>query len=42
MTDTIRAYMNERFGFNAMEMTTSEIVENLMRVSDKDTIQELE
>ena len=42
LTDTIRAYMNERFGFNAMEMTTSEIVENLMRVSDKDTIKELE
>ena len=42
LTDVLRTYMAERFGFNAMEMTTSEIVENLMRVSDKDTIKELE
>ena len=42
LTDTIRAYLNERFGFNATEMTTSEIVDNLLKVSDKETIKELE
>ncbi len=29
LTDTLRQYIEERFGFNAKEMTTSEIVENL-------------
>ncbi len=42
LTDAIREYLNDRFGFNATEMTTAEIVDNLMRVSDKDTIKELE
>lgn len=42
LTDAIREYLNDRFGFNATEMTTGEIVDNLMRVSDKDTIKELE
>lgn len=42
LTDAIREYLNDRFGFNATEMTTGEIVDNLMRVSDKETIKELE
>jgi len=42
LTDAIREYLNDRFGFNATEMTTGEIVDNLMRVSDKDTFKELE
>lgn len=42
LTDAIREYLNDRFGFNATEMTTGEIVDNLMRVSDKETIRELE
>lgn len=29
LTDTLRQYIEERFGFNAKEMTTTEIVENL-------------
>lgn len=42
LTGAIREYLNDRFGFNATEMTTSEIVDNLLRVSDKETIKELE
>lgn len=29
LTDTLRIYLQERFGFSAMEMTTSEIIERL-------------
>lgn len=29
LTDVIRNYINQRFGFNAMEMTSSEIIEKL-------------
>ena len=42
LTDAIREYLNDRFGFNATEMTTGEIIDNLMRVSDKETFKELE
>lgn len=42
LTDAIRVYLNDRFGFNATEMTTGEIVDNLLNVSDKETIKELE
>ena len=48
LTDAVREYLSERFGFNAMEMTTAEIVENLLIVEHilKDTgdgaIKELE
>lgn len=41
LTDALREYMNRRFDFNATEMTTSEIVENLLRVCDKESIKEL-
>lgn len=30
LTDVIRTYIQERFGFNAMEMTSSEIIEHLL------------
>jgi hypothetical protein len=36
LTDTLRTYIQERFGFNAMEMTSSEIIEKLMEVEAKD------
>ena len=42
LTDVIREYLNDRFGFNATEMTTGEIVDNLLRVSDKETVKEIE
>ncbi len=41
LTDAIRLYMNERFGFNATEMTSDEIIENLMSVRDKESLIEL-
>jgi len=36
LTDTLRTYIQNRFGFNAMEMTSSEIIEKLMEVESKD------
>ncbi len=41
ITDALREYMNRRFDFNATEMTTSEIIDNLLRVCDKESIKEL-
>jgi hypothetical protein len=33
--------MHERYGFNATEMTTSEIVEHLLKIQDKESIKEI-
>lgn len=41
LTDTLRQYINERYGFNAMEMTTPEIIEHLQEVNDEDALREL-
>lgn len=41
LTDTLRRYMNERFGFNAMEMTSSEIIERIRQENDQQKIDEL-
>lgn len=41
LTDTLRHYINERFGFNAMEMTSSEIIEHLQHNGDQTMINEL-
>lgn len=41
LTDTLRQYIEERFGFNAMEMTTSEIIYTLHEKGDKKMIDEL-
>lgn len=41
LTDALRQYINERFGFNAMEMTSSEIIERLQQNGDKKMIGEL-
>ena len=41
LTDTIRQYINERFGFNAMEMTSSEIIDRLQHTGDQKMIDEL-
>ena len=41
LTDTLRKYMEERYGFNAMEMTSSEIIENLMITQDQKALDEL-
>ena len=41
LTDTLRQYIRERFGFNAMEMTTSEIIFHLQESGDSTMIAEL-
>ncbi len=41
LTDTLRQYIVERFGFNAMEMTSSEIIEHLRASGDPTMIGEL-
>ena len=41
LTDVLRVYMEERFGFNAMEMTSSEIIAHLNEQPDKKWIDEL-
>lgn len=41
LTDAIRTYIKDRFGFNALEMTSSEIIDNLLEMKDKDAIKDL-
>ena len=41
LTDLVREYINERFGFNATEMTSDEILEHLMESCSKDSLKEL-
>ncbi|MCR5678707.1 MAG: BatD family protein [Prevotella sp.] len=41
LTDALRQYINERYGFNAMEMTSSEIIERLMQADDPKSLEEL-
>ena len=41
LTDALRVYMEERFGFNAMEMTSDEIIAKLNEQPDKEWIGEL-
>jgi hypothetical protein len=41
LTDTLRQYIQERFGFNAREMTSSEIIEHLQSAGDRKMLDEL-
>ena len=41
LTDTLRNYIKERYGFNAMEMTSSEIIERLLQEQDATALAEL-
>jgi hypothetical protein len=41
LTDTLRKYIEERYGFNAMEMTSSEIIDRLMSTKDQKSLDEL-
>ncbi len=41
LTDAIRTYIKDRFGFNAMEMTSSEIIGHLLQVKDSQSINDL-
>lgn len=41
LTDTLRVYIKDRFGFNATEMTSSEIIDQLINHKDKEAVKEL-
>ena len=41
LTDTIRRYIEERYGFSAMEMTSSEIIDRLVQQGDQKALDEL-
>lgn len=41
LTDTLRRYIEDRYGFSAMEMTSSEIIERLMASADEQSLSEL-
>lgn len=41
LTDTLRTYIQERYGFSAMEMTSSEIIERLTQENDEEALAEL-
>ena len=41
LTDVLRKYIKARFGFNAMEMTSSEIISRLQQEEDRKMIDEL-
>ena len=41
LTDAVRQYIQERFGFNAMEMTSSEIIARLQQADDQKGLEEL-
>lgn len=42
LTDTLRTYMKDRFGFNATEMTSSEIIDYLRENADVESLRELQ
>ena len=41
LTDTLRNYIQERYGFNAMEMTSGEIIDRLTEENDEEALAEL-
>ena len=41
LTDVIRTYIKERFGFNAMEMTSAEIISRLQEEKDRESVNDL-
>ncbi|WP_281643765.1 hypothetical protein [Bacteroides zoogleoformans] len=41
LTDALRSYIKNRFGFNALEMTSSEIIGKLLEIKDKEAILDL-
>lgn len=41
LTETLRSYVGERYAFNAMEMTSSEILETLYEESDETSLRKL-
>ena len=41
LTDALRTYIRDRYGFNAMEMTSTEIIERLLKEQDEQALAEL-
>ena len=41
LTDTLRTYIRDRYGFNAMEMTSSEIIDRLVAENNEEALKEL-
>ena len=41
LTDALRVYLSERFGINATEMTTEEIMDSMLKIKSKDELREL-
>lgn len=41
LTDIIRTYISDRFGFSALEMTSGEIIEKLIELKDKEELGDL-
>lgn len=41
LTDALRTYIKDRYGFNALEMTSSEIISHLMSENDEEALNEL-
>ncbi len=41
LTDVLRRYIQERYGFNAMDMTTDEIIHHLHKTNDKAKLDEM-
>lgn len=41
LTDTLRIYIRNRYGFNAMEMTSSEIIDRLLETGNEEALDEL-
>jgi hypothetical protein len=41
LTEVLRTYIKDRFGFNALEMTSSEIIEHLLEVKDQQSVSDL-
>lgn len=41
LTDTLRVYIRSRYGFNAMEMTSSEIIDRLLETGNQEALDEL-
>jgi len=41
LTDTLRNYIRDRYGFNAMEMTSGEIIERLISENNEEALDEL-
>ncbi|MBR1787714.1 MAG: hypothetical protein IJ762_00785 [Bacteroidaceae bacterium] len=41
LTDTLRTYIQDRYGFSAMEMTSGEIIDRLTQENDEEALREL-